>query len=792
MVRHRTMKNINSKTNLVHRTAMEEIDEREYDELLEGGWLNEPPPTAEEVESATAAMDCDDDEVSILEPTPAPPPESPAVVTVSTLPPPPSSGELGPAQVIVSTETMTNPSYSSASSENVHSYTYSKYGMKSYYDSGENHSETDFEKPTMSSTYYQCKSARQAKNTCEKVVVSIGEDTCDSSVQTPCRIGSLDCMGDTEILRTFRGSRITSNSLPVNQNISCTFDPANLTCVVCPNPHKILAKGREDSPPILIFSDQNFVSTLCGGNSCVAIARLEDASLTELGDIALEMLDRHIIPAGTIFAFGSASNLHISGTTIYASDWCKLVGRLSARYSEIRIIPLIPILREDCPGILGRQLLELKTWFERMYNNTQLGMSPIWQMFVDHMKKTDEDGFDFGFTEVYTVGLPSSLLPGSSLIPYKFCISSSHTATKGLGSEASYELLRAFLDLLMCNFATHANSDEIFAAAPAEQKGDKEPSHYVLLGGSNLKKIGPLLAKMGFGVTDLTKPGWIPSPPTVTALLSEILPLSLPENTVFITDMLGNVAYRSAQLDGTLAMPYKISGRYHIEGEVHLCSKENLCTLIDNLKPVLEKISSSIVFLAPLPRYLYNGCCTASDHCTNISSPTHASELLKKVVNLRQTCKDHLNKIGIRNFWVPDTMGAMMPACTGHTEYTSALAHLVAADGVHLTDSGYQSLTTGLVSCSNQFAKPNQTVTGPACPIPGTSREKSSYYWRGFVSPIGTGRPKNHAAAYLAVHGGRGKNDVGNGGGRWRGGRGDHGGRGARGHFHPYGGKPRY
>jgi hypothetical protein len=34
-----------------------------------------------------------------------------------------------------------------------------------------------------------------------------------------------------------------------NQNISSTFDPDNLRCVVCPTSHYILAKGKDESPP---------------------------------------------------------------------------------------------------------------------------------------------------------------------------------------------------------------------------------------------------------------------------------------------------------------------------------------------------------------------------------------------------------------------------------------------------------------------------------------------------------------------------------------------------------------
>jgi hypothetical protein len=59
-------------------------------------------------------------------------------------------------------------------------------------------------------------------------------------------------------------------------------------------------------PPTLVFCDQNFVPTLSGKQSCIAITRLEDCSLTELTDLALEVLERQSIPLGSILLLGSA------------------------------------------------------------------------------------------------------------------------------------------------------------------------------------------------------------------------------------------------------------------------------------------------------------------------------------------------------------------------------------------------------------------------------------------------------------------------------------------------------
>jgi hypothetical protein len=177
-------------------------------------------------------------------------------------------------------------------------YHYRKHGTRSRKGEGDQYIEAD--KPQMASNYHQCKAAREAAMMYPTVTVSPGPEAGVSEQVTYTRISFLDCYGDTEIMRTFRGSRITANGTIVNQNISTSHDPANLKCVVCPNPHYILAREEEESPPILVFADQNFVSTMSGGNSCVAIARLEDASLNELVDLTMEILDKHQVPPGTL------------------------------------------------------------------------------------------------------------------------------------------------------------------------------------------------------------------------------------------------------------------------------------------------------------------------------------------------------------------------------------------------------------------------------------------------------------------------------------------------------------
>jgi hypothetical protein len=297
---------------------------------------------------------------------------------------------------------------------------------------------------------------------------------------------------------------------------------------------------------------------LSGGNSCVAVARLENGSLEEIADLAVEVLERHPIPPGTVLILGSVTHLQNVGTTLFATGWCNTVENLRTKLRNVKVIPGIPILREDGPGSLGKQLVELTQWFRVVYEKNTLGCLPVWEKLLENIRKTDEDGLDLGFTEFYTVALPPTLLPNSGLVPMKFKYSSSHTTVRGVDCEASYELLCTLLNHLQREFASVANSDDILSREPAPQVPSVKPiTHCIVAGGSNMKNLCPHLNKLGITVLDLSQSGWIPTADNIAKLAEKIREIPDNANIPVILDVLGNISFRYEQIDGSLALPFK-------------------------------------------------------------------------------------------------------------------------------------------------------------------------------------------------------------------------------------------
>jgi hypothetical protein len=239
----------------------------------------------------------EDDEPVILTPVPAP---TPPPATSSS--PQRSSEKVNENENSVTIES-TDENYYPFSGGSDSEFTgqsnitsYSRYGIRFKPKTGETLTFTEPEKPVMSYEYHQCKAARAASMSFQTTAVNFDENIGKVDTVKFSPLSSLDCLGDTEILKTFRGTRMNSNNITVNQNVSFSFDPSTLACMSCAKPHNILSKGELDGTPVLVFSDQNFVPTLSGGNSCVAVARLENGSLEEIADLAVEILERHPIP----------------------------------------------------------------------------------------------------------------------------------------------------------------------------------------------------------------------------------------------------------------------------------------------------------------------------------------------------------------------------------------------------------------------------------------------------------------------------------------------------------------
>ena len=593
----------------------------------------------------------------------------------------------------------------------------------------------------MGPLYHRCKSARNAALNVNSTDCTAGTSLGSNSTLTSNRVGSLESVDDLGLSKTFRGSRVTSNGEIVNQNMTSTFDPATLTCLVCSNPHNIIP--RDGTGLVLVLGDQNFVSSIVGHSHCIPVVRIEDASLSELFQIGLEILDRNPLPQNTHFMVGSASHLSKVGTTLYAIEWQQMVRDFTRRWLHATVGPLTPILKEQSAPEVGRQITEIKRWYDTVYVGNISYQDLAWKKVISILSSPPDSGIDLPKEEIYTVALPASLTD-PVLKPFKFHINSCHAATTEFGGEATDELICTLLDQLHCTFSCDAHPDDFIARVPAELEGAdtvNTQKTLILLGGSHCRRLADSFHNLGYTVIDKSIPGWQPTESNIVQLHETITSLGNIKGATVVCDFVSNITYRFEQMDGQLLLPIKLGGKYHLLGKVTTINKELLVGTLRKLREVINLLPGLKVCVAPLPRYLFTACCSEPDHCVGIGTPDHPAEMLSQVAKVRKVLREHLTSVHA-NIHVPDLLSKMLPGCNTHESLAGALRNLSGYDGVHLTTEGYDLLAETIHHFVSTKDAVSSNVTGRAA----NGEKPAVFYWRGFASPVGAARPERKFA----------------------------------------------
>ena len=206
--------------------------------------------------------------------------------------------------------------------------------------------------------YYHVRAGRAAMS--EEVIV-FGEPRWPRRKEA-----GFDLAGDDRIRQA-----IMRHRMDVGQNISLSFNPANMICDGCKvrGQHSVIG-GEDGQPVVLIAGDQNFPPVLYSKdeNPCVGIMRLEDGSIKEIGFLVGDLLDGIMLPAGSVVMIGSVSDLGKQGMAGYAEELARSMRILRERQGQrIQVVALPPILLGGINRFeLLRNIVEIEFWAEKM------------------------------------------------------------------------------------------------------------------------------------------------------------------------------------------------------------------------------------------------------------------------------------------------------------------------------------------------------------------------------------------------------------------------------------------
>ncbi len=126
--------------------------------------------------------------------------------------------------------------------------------------------------------------------------------------------------------------------------------------------------------------------------------------------MAKEMYSNITFPEGSILMIGSASHLGRSGTSIYARDWTEVLAIASDTWRGVWICSLVLLILSECPGTILREICELATWFDSVYNANPQGLCETWMCLVTTMESCSTGMTSLDIMESYK-NSPDEQLP---------------------------------------------------------------------------------------------------------------------------------------------------------------------------------------------------------------------------------------------------------------------------------------------------------------------------------------------------------------------------------------------
>jgi len=125
------------------------------------------------------------------------------------------------------------------------------------------------------------------------------------------------------------------------------------------------------------------------------------------------------------------------------------------------------------------------------------------------------------------------------------------------------------------------------------------------------------------------------------------------DDDITVVHCCDNTAFMARSEEGGDVPIRKTNNKWHVEGELVVAGKDRLFLFFKNMLPVLKELEGrKVIFLTPMPRYVYETCCTQLDHNTTFQEAEFKEGVLKSLADARNYYKDFLFTSNLRGFTV--------------------------------------------------------------------------------------------------------------------------------------------
>jgi hypothetical protein len=178
-----------------------------------------------------------------------------------------------------------------------------------------------------------------------------------------------DLGGDSRVKQTTLRHRMDTM-----QNITCSFNPADMTCSGCKVRGKHSVVGADSGEPVvLVITDQNFPAVLYSGDggACIGVVRVEFGSIRDIGFLVGDLLDGVRLPQGSVVLIGSVPDLARQGVSGYTEELTRSIRILREKQVKLGVKVQVSALPPVHLGSVNsfnllRSIVEVEAWAEKL------------------------------------------------------------------------------------------------------------------------------------------------------------------------------------------------------------------------------------------------------------------------------------------------------------------------------------------------------------------------------------------------------------------------------------------
>jgi hypothetical protein len=271
---------------------------------------------------------------------------------------------------------------------------------------------------------------------------------------------------------------------------------------------------------------------------------------------------------------------------------------------------------------------------------------------------------------------------GSNAIPSKLA---------ALGSSNERQWLSSLIKEMRTKLAMDLDPVPNLERGMGLQSKPKRSVDYLIVGSSNAARLTRAINQTGYTVCKIINMNWRITRESCESMANTITETIDQEDpaAVVLFMMDGSVFYTRGQ-DGSRTLPRRgEDGKFHIKGDLTVCSQEIQAEHLNTMKPILDAVGRRpCIVISPMPRYVVEGCCQDPEHVKNRGERYFRDNMQRQLDGVARSIKNFLFKTHRRNMRVLESSYNIRNLPNVDIWFT---------DPVHPIDSVYNNLAAGVI-----------------------------------------------------------------------------------------------